>query len=298
MAQRRMIDKVVANSQRFLKLPLETQALYFHLVLNADDDGIVEAFPVVRMIGASEDSLGLLNIKNFIRSLNDEMVYFIVDFGLQNTLRKDRIKASKYRDLLGCQTGDGQLSDKRPTFDGIDEVRLDEYRLAESSVVEERQEQAASTDERAVNASTLSSSTSRLQQIVDFCEGNGFGLMNSVNLADLREHLAQSGFDLLKRALTLAASDHKPLKWAYACLNNWKQRNLTTLEDLEKAEAEFQRQKQSRYGNKSKVVKPEPEWSNPDYDYETVVLDDDTQKEFEKLVARNESRKRENTLER
>ncbi|MCB6443019.1 DNA replication protein, partial [Streptococcus salivarius] len=32
MAQRRMISKEVIQSQRFLTLPLEAQALYFHLI--------------------------------------------------------------------------------------------------------------------------------------------------------------------------------------------------------------------------------------------------------------------------
>ncbi len=84
MAERRMVSKTIMQTQKFLRLPLETQALYVHLVINSDDDGIVEAFPVVRMIGASEDSLGLLVIKQFIKPLNQDMVYFITDFNEQN----------------------------------------------------------------------------------------------------------------------------------------------------------------------------------------------------------------------
>jgi hypothetical protein len=38
MAQRRMFSKDVTNSDVFLDLPLSTQALYFHLGMNADDD--------------------------------------------------------------------------------------------------------------------------------------------------------------------------------------------------------------------------------------------------------------------
>lgn len=100
MGNRRMISKTVTQTQRFLRLPLEAQALYFHLIQNSDDDGVVEAFPVVRMIGVSEDSLGLLIVKDFIRPLNDEMVYFITDFHEQNTIKKDRYKKSVYHKLL------------------------------------------------------------------------------------------------------------------------------------------------------------------------------------------------------
>lgn len=75
MGNRRMISKTVTQTQRFLQMPLEAQALYFHLIQNTDDDGIVEAFPVVRMIGASEDSLKLLQMKNFIAPIDDGMAY-------------------------------------------------------------------------------------------------------------------------------------------------------------------------------------------------------------------------------
>lgn len=95
-----MISKTVTQTQRFLRLPLEAQALYFHLIQNSDDDGVVEAFPVMRMIGASDDSLGLLEVKQFIKALNDEMVYFVVDFHEQNLVQRHHYKKSKYQELL------------------------------------------------------------------------------------------------------------------------------------------------------------------------------------------------------
>lgn len=105
MAERRMVSKTIAQTQKFLRLPLEAQALYFHLILNSDDDGIVEAFPVVRMIVSSEDSLGLLVIKQFIKPLNQDMVYFITDFNEQNKIRPDRHKPSVHRGLAIQQLG-------------------------------------------------------------------------------------------------------------------------------------------------------------------------------------------------
>ena len=73
MGNRRMISKTVTQTHRFLRLPLEAQALYFHLIQNCDDDGVVEAFPILRMIGANEDNLGLLVIKQFVKPLNDDI---------------------------------------------------------------------------------------------------------------------------------------------------------------------------------------------------------------------------------
>lgn len=117
MGNRRMISKTVTQTQRFLRLPLEAQALYFHLIQNSDDDGVVEAFPVVRMIGVSEDSLGLLIVKDFIRPLNDEMVYFIVDFHEQNKVRADRKVNSVYVDLLREVVPDIELTEPRQRVD-------------------------------------------------------------------------------------------------------------------------------------------------------------------------------------
>ena len=91
MAERRMLSKKIFQSRKFLMMPFEAQALYTHLILSSDDDGVVEAFPIVRMIGAKEDSLGLLVVKKFILPLNDDMVYFITDFEEQTVTRKNRL---------------------------------------------------------------------------------------------------------------------------------------------------------------------------------------------------------------
>ncbi len=48
MGQRRMFSNRIANSAKFLQMPAESQLLYFHLVLRADDDGIVEAYPILK----------------------------------------------------------------------------------------------------------------------------------------------------------------------------------------------------------------------------------------------------------
>jgi hypothetical protein len=40
MAQRRMLSLRIVDSARFLQMPLTAHALYFHLALHADDDGV------------------------------------------------------------------------------------------------------------------------------------------------------------------------------------------------------------------------------------------------------------------
>ena len=100
MAERRMFSKRIVNSARFLKLPISSQALYFHLGLHADDDGIVEAYNVIKTVGCSEDDLRILVLKDFVKILNEDLVSYITDWTENNRIRADRKIDSIYKDLL------------------------------------------------------------------------------------------------------------------------------------------------------------------------------------------------------
>lgn len=100
MATRRMFSKKITNSAKFLTMPLETQALYFHLAQNADDDGVAEGFTVMRMVGSCADSMSLLRAKGYIDVLNEDLVVFVVDWLEHNKIRADRKVDSMYKDLL------------------------------------------------------------------------------------------------------------------------------------------------------------------------------------------------------
>ena len=100
MAERRMFAKSVINSGRFLQMPPTSRLLYYDLGMAADDDGIVEAFTVIRTTGATEDDLKVLSAKGFIKVLNQELVSFITDWKRNNYTRPDRYVASAYNELL------------------------------------------------------------------------------------------------------------------------------------------------------------------------------------------------------
>lgn len=117
MAERRMFSKRVINSARFLKLPISSQCLYFHLGLQADDDGIVEAYTVMNSIGATEDDLRILMSKGFVYVLNDDLVTFITDWTENNKIRADRKINSIYQDLLLQVLPDVELLQKKQRSD-------------------------------------------------------------------------------------------------------------------------------------------------------------------------------------
>ena len=95
-----MFAKSIIGSARFLKMPPTSRLLYYDLGMQADDDGVVEAFPVMRLTGATEDDLKVLISKGFVRVLNEDLVTYISDWKRNNLIKKDRYNPSPYHELL------------------------------------------------------------------------------------------------------------------------------------------------------------------------------------------------------
>lgn len=97
MAERRMFSKAVTRSDQFVDMPLSAQALYFHLGMEADDDGFLSNPKVVqRMINASEDDLKLLFAKGFLLNLGENGICVIRHWRQNNEIKKDRYKPTVF----------------------------------------------------------------------------------------------------------------------------------------------------------------------------------------------------------
>lgn len=139
MAERRMFAKAVTNSARFLRMPVSSRLLYYDLGMAADDDGVVEAFTVLRVSGAAEDDLRVLNSKNFVRVLNDDLVTVILDWKQNNQIRSDRYKPSIYADLLkglhlGLPDGNQVVNQMTPKTDPSGKPSIGEGSIGEGIV--------------------------------------------------------------------------------------------------------------------------------------------------------------------
>lgn len=98
MAQRRMFSQKVTETDKFLDMALTAQSLYFHLGMNADDDGFVgNPKSIKRMIGASEDDLKALVEKDYLIVFDDGVVV-IKDWLVSNYVKKDRYTPTIYTD--------------------------------------------------------------------------------------------------------------------------------------------------------------------------------------------------------
>ena len=287
MAERRMLSKKIFQSRKFLMMPFEAQALYTHLILSSDDDGVVEAFPIVRMIGAKEDSLGLLVVKKFILPLNDDMVYFITDFEEQNKIRADRVQPSRYRNLLlektdlvvegkrvtsqkkyidgqvtdKCLTDDGQVTDKCPHSIGKDSIGKDS--IGKDRIVESR---SANDDENLI--------------FKKLKEAFGEMSVNGTMVEEVERLLRQYGQELVVLALDKTILNAgKSLRYTMSILQRWDGQGLRTAEQIRVADEEYERKKSNKiqgdpYGNipswsnlrPENQKEPEPEMSDEEYE--------------------------------
>lgn len=90
MANRRMFSLDVVDTDKFLEMPVTTQALYFHLGMRADDDGFVSSPKrITKSIGCDDDDFKLLIAKGYLIPFESGVVV-ISDWNINNWIRPDR----------------------------------------------------------------------------------------------------------------------------------------------------------------------------------------------------------------
>lgn len=100
MAQRRMFNMKIIDSDAFLDMPLTTQALYFHLSMRADDDGFVNSPKrIQRLIGATDDDMRVLITKRFILTFESGVIV-IKHWKIHNYIQNDRYNRTQYTEEL------------------------------------------------------------------------------------------------------------------------------------------------------------------------------------------------------
>lgn len=100
MARKRMLSSEIINTDDFINLSPTSQAIYLHLNMKADDDGVVDSWrTVVRLIrGRREHVEALLNSGYVIKLESGAML--ITDWNIHNKIRFDRYTKSRYSDEL------------------------------------------------------------------------------------------------------------------------------------------------------------------------------------------------------
>lgn len=192
MAQRRMFNKTITNNDNFLEMPDSSQNLYFHLSMNADDDGFVDNWKsIIRMTGHKEDDLKILIAKQYIIPFESGVIV-IRHWRLNNYLQKDRITPTNYKEekaLLSTDMNNVYNLDTK-CIHSIDKNSIDKN----------------SIDNKRFTKPTL-------EQIKEYClERN-----NNVDSERFFDYYEANGW--------VQGKSRKPIKDWKACVRTWEQKN-------------------------------------------------------------------------
>jgi hypothetical protein len=106
LAKRRMFSIDIVESDAFCSLPASAQSLYFHLCMNADDDGFVDKWKSIsRYLKVKRAMLDeLLRMGLVVAFAGD--VLLISDWHRHNTIKLDRYSEGRYKSLLDLMEKD------------------------------------------------------------------------------------------------------------------------------------------------------------------------------------------------
>ena len=130
-----MFSKQITTSDAFVDMPISSQLLYFHLNMEADDDGFVSnPKRITRMIGANDDDLKILLAKRFLLAFENGVVV-IKHWLLHNAVRKDMYVETQYleqKNMLQIKDNKVYTEVRNESVTSplhrLDKVRLDKVR--------------------------------------------------------------------------------------------------------------------------------------------------------------------------
>ena len=100
MAKRRMLATSIIESDVFCSLTPSSQALYLHLIMNADDDGIVDKWKsLLRYLSIRHHHLQPLIDTGLVIRLDGDLL-LISDWLIHNKIRLDKYGEGRYKDRL------------------------------------------------------------------------------------------------------------------------------------------------------------------------------------------------------
>ena len=138
MAQKRMFDKKVVGSDKFIDLPNSSKALYFMAGMEADDKGFFQPRKLQRMCGFSDDDYKILIAKGFFITF-ESGVMVVTDWNKNNWLDSRRITETEYIDELNMLKLINQKYEIRQELD-IAKPMLSEYSIEENSIDKNKKE--------------------------------------------------------------------------------------------------------------------------------------------------------------
>lgn len=150
MAQKRMFDKRVIDTDKFADLPNTSKALYFMAGIEADDRGFFQPRRLQKEYGFTDDDYKILIAKRYFICF-ESGVMVITDWNKNNWLDTRRITETEYIDELNLlklvnnkyelnTTGKPCLADAKPMLSqySIEENSIEENSIVQNSILESK----------------------------------------------------------------------------------------------------------------------------------------------------------------
>lgn len=271
-----MFSKKITDSDKFLDLPLSTQALYFHLNMHADDDGFVDSTKTIkRMIGASDGDLRILMEQAFILPFESGVIV-IKDWRVHNYIPKDRYQKTIYTtefNRLVLEENKSYTECIQNVYNMDTQIRLDKNSIDKNRL-----------DECSEKLPPTAPAPKKLD-FGQFVKAEGLKV-NDRHMTRLLEYIGLDGMDmeLVKEAVkrTTDSGIDNP-NYTFKILDSWKAKGITTIEQANEEKENFQSQKQRRsYSNQQPTKSNVPEWVDEEYKHEATV---DEQAQLDALKA-------------
>ena len=251
MAQRRMFSKEITTSDLFVDMPASTQLLYFHLGMEADDEGFIGNVRMLgRAYGASNDDIKLLQAKGFI-IVFESGVTVVKDWNLNNQIRKDRLKSTIYQaekslltiDNTGIYQLDNQMTTKPQPNDNQMTTKCP-HRLGKDSIGKD-----------SIGEQQLVAGAGRNIIFEKLKDAFGEMSINGTIVGEVEDLLSKHGQELLMHALDeTILNSGRSIRYTRSILERWHGQGLKTVEQVKQSNTSKQ---------KSDDWKPDPNYPAP-----------------------------------
>ena len=257
MAQKRMFDKTITNNDNFLEMPDSTQNLYFHLSMEADDDGFVDNWKsIMRMTGKKNDDLKLLIAKSFIIPFETGVIV-IKHWRINNYLRKDRYHQTKYLKEKSLLTIEENEAYELKKDGGIPIGNREENSIEENSIEENSIEEYIGQNKQ--------------DTIYDFLQKELGRTLSSTEIEKIKEW---EDNELTRYAVkTAILNGAYTINYIDAIIYNWQKLGIKS---VSQAQEETKRHRDKKISRK---IEHKPEWFDADVKKEEVEINENNEME-------------------
>lgn len=216
MAQKRMFNLSVVDTDTFIEMPISSRLLYYELGMRADDDGFVSSWKKILMFsGLKEDDLKILIAKNFIIPFETGIIV-IRHWRLNNYLQNDRIKSTIHiqeKNQLSVDENNVYNLDTE-CIHSIDKISIDKYSIDKNNKKKQK------------------------DVVVDFYNNN-IGLITEYISENIEEYRKELTDELIIKVMQEAVSNNaRTWKYVDVILKSCENKKIKTVEQFELAQVE------------------------------------------------------------